>query len=461
MKKLLLLVVAVFVATGAFAQQQKKLAIRDITPELSVYPCQDRYEALVVIRCSEDFELEFKSNVDKELNVTREQEGTEKIYNIVFKTREEGTSFRGRILSIMAPAFEKLYLPLELKQKEKKEYLISDPYSSLRSIFYSSSEKGNELFNQGMYKQAKDQYNVAQRCPEFQEVENNIAAHLALCDSMILWTEIVDTAQARGDYYMARDYLLKMMQKNTNCVTLRERYYNVQQDYVTRCNADMALGEQYMLDGYYEKAKKVYQNAVDMRNPRIGEAEAKLHEIEKLTFKKTNKTRTFFYQATDNRNIGFTSAGCKPSSRGGYFSLGFNRSCFDMLTDVNEKFKTAPQGLDYEAAVSAGWTVPLFRSYVFAFFTPFSYTGGGYSLEKVESEEVQEDGKSSTGLKLAFLEQDIHWYHAISPEVGIIVKYWHVAINYKFQYRYWLGQKQDVADRLGTSIHSIGIGLAW
>ena len=85
MKKFLLALVAmVMVISNAYSQQ--KLNIRDITPELSVYPCQDRYEALVVIRCSEDFELEFKSNVDKELDITREQEGSERIYNIVFKT---------------------------------------------------------------------------------------------------------------------------------------------------------------------------------------------------------------------------------------------------------------------------------------------------------------------------------------------------------------------------------------
>ena len=295
MKKFLfVLMAAVAVSTGAFAQ--KKLSVKDITPELSVYPCQDRPEALVVVRCSEDFELEFKSNVDKELNVVRELEGSEKVYSIVFKTRGEGTSYRGRILTIMAPSFDKVYLPLELKQKEKKEYLVTDPYSSLRSIYYTSVEKANELFTQGMYDQAMDNYRIAKRCPEYETEQNNIDDYLTLCDSMKYWTALVDTAEANNDYYTARDYMLKMMQKNTQCVTLRERFHNIQQAYVIRCNADMANGELYMSDGHYEKARKVYENAVKMRNPRIGEAEAYLHEIEKLTFKKTNKTRVLNYQ---------------------------------------------------------------------------------------------------------------------------------------------------------------------
>ena len=315
MKKFLfVLMAAVAVSTGAFAQ--KKLSVKDITPELSVYPCQDRPEALVVVRCSEDFELEFKSNVDKELNVVRELEGSEKVYSIVFKTRGEGTSYRGRILTIMAPSFDKVYLPLELKQKEKKEYLVTDPYSSLRSIYYTSVEKANELFTQGMYDQAMDNYRIAKRCPEYETEQNNIDDYLTLCDSMKYWTALVDTAEANNDYYTARDYMLKMMQKNTQCVTLRERFHNIQQAYVTRCNADMANGELYMSDGYYEKARKVYENAVKMRNPRIGEAEAYLHEIEKLTFKKTNKTRVLNYQLLDNTPINFFRAGCKPGNDG-------------------------------------------------------------------------------------------------------------------------------------------------
>ena len=460
MKKFLLVAVATLCTVGgAFAQ--KKLSLKDITPELSVYPCQDRYEALVVIRCSEDFELEFKSNVDKDVNVTREQEGTEKIYNIVFKTRAEGTSFRGRILSIIAPSFDKLYLPLELKQKEKKEYIVSDPYSSLRSIYYTSVEKGNELFSLGMYDQALDQYRIAQRCPEYQEIPNNIDGYLSLCDSMKYWTQLVDTADVKGDYYIAREYLLKMMQKNTNCASLRERYYNTQQAYVTRCNADMANGELYMADGYYDKAKAVYENAVRMRNPRVGEAEAKLHEIEKLTYKKTNKTRTFFYQFTDNTPISFTTAGCKPNATGGYFSMNFNKQCADLLTNMNELFPDDTPQLDYQAGISAGWTIPLFRSYVFAYFTPLSYVGGGFSKVKSEVEEGDEKASSDPMFKLGLLDQDVRWYHAVAPEAGIIIKYWRVAVNYKFQYRYWIGQETAVANRLGTTTHSFGVGIAW
>ncbi len=457
MKKVLLVVAAVFATCGLYAQQQtkesqfKKLEIEDMTPELSVYPCQDRYEALVVIRCSEDFELEFKSNVDKVLNVTREQEGTEKIYSIVFLTRAEGTSFRGRRLAIIAPEFDKLYLSLDLKQKERKEYRVYDPYSALRSPYYTRNDKGNELFNLGMYEQALDQYRMAQKCPEYQKAGKeklSIDKHISLCDSLMNWSQIVDSADVNEDYYTAREYLAKMVLKNPTNSALREKYINMQQAYAIRCNADMTNGELYMADGYYDKAKAVYENAVRMRNPRIVEAEAKLHEIEKLTFKKTNKTRVLLYQFEDETPINIFKAGCKPGETGGYFSIGCNRQCFDLLSNVNQKYDTPT--LDYVARVSFGWTVPIFKSYAFAYFTPLSYVGGGYSVKGPE-----------TDAPLSFLNQDICWYHAVAPEAGIILKYWRIVVNYKYQYRYWIGQPQEIANKFGTSCHSFGVGFAW
>ena len=71
-----------------------------------------------------------------------------------------------------------------------------------------------------------------------------------------------------------------------------------------------------------------------------------------------------------------------------------------------------------------------------------------------------EEGTPATP-KFGPLAQDVHWYHAVAPEAGIVLKYWRIAVNYKFQYRYWIGQQSDVANLLGTTRHSFGIGFAW
>lgn len=111
--KVLTVLIAATLVLNANAQNQlKDLRVTNITPELSVYPCGDRHEALVILRCQEPFDLVLSSNYDANLDLSVTTEGPEKVYSIVFKTKEEGTSFKGRQLSIVADGFKKHYIPL-------------------------------------------------------------------------------------------------------------------------------------------------------------------------------------------------------------------------------------------------------------------------------------------------------------------------------------------------------------
>ena len=72
--------------------QLKDLRVTNITPELSVYPCGDRHEAMVILRCQEPFDLVLASNYDANLDLSVTTEGPEKVYSIVFKTKEDRKS---------------------------------------------------------------------------------------------------------------------------------------------------------------------------------------------------------------------------------------------------------------------------------------------------------------------------------------------------------------------------------
>ena len=163
--RILLAMAAFAVSTNTFAQREsqlKNLTITNITPELSVYPCGDRHEAQVILRCQEPFDLVLASNYDANLDLSVTQEGPEKVYSIVFKTKEEGTSFKGRQLSIVAEGFKKHYIPLNLNDKEKLEFLVSDPYSKLRSLFYTATDEGLSLMSDGYYDAAIDKFRILQ-----------------------------------------------------------------------------------------------------------------------------------------------------------------------------------------------------------------------------------------------------------------------------------------------------------
>ena len=75
-------VIAASMVLSAGAQNQlKDLRVTNITPELSVYPCGDRHEALVVLHCQEPFDLVLSSNYDANLDLSVTTEGPEKLYS--------------------------------------------------------------------------------------------------------------------------------------------------------------------------------------------------------------------------------------------------------------------------------------------------------------------------------------------------------------------------------------------
>lgn len=435
-------------ATASAQDQQKTLWVEDITPKLSVYPCGDRHEALVVIRCSEPFDLDFSSNVDLELKVDTASEGSEKIYNIVFETRKDGTSFKGRKLGIIAPNFKKYYLSLELNDKEKWEYLVTDPYSRLRSLFYTAQEDGINLFVKGSYDFAKDQFLLAKECPEYKITENSVDAYVAKCDSMMRWQNVADSLITAGDANQAKAMLEQMIYTNPDCSVLREQYSTVVQEYNRQYAYDLTVGEQYMLDKKYDLARERFEHLVSIKAPQSASAALKLEEISLINYKVDNHTRALFWQTMSDMSIGFTSASLNPDKKGGYFSMGFNSACVDFLSGKLVAETQAPQEPVMQAIASAGWTLRVyypknqFIPHVWAMFTPFSYAGGGYVLE-------QDD------------ETTYKWYNAVAPEIGIAIKSWRIVLNYKLQYRYVINTQEEAEDFLGGVHHSFGIGFCW
>ena len=242
--KFLTAVIAATMVLSAGAQNQlKDLRVTNITPELSVYPCGDRHEALVILRCQEPFDLVLSSNYDANLDLSVTTEGPEKVYSIVFKTKEEGTSFKGRQLSVVAEGFKKHYIPLNLSDKEKLEFLVSDPYSKLRSLYYTATEEGVNYMTEGLYDAAIDQFRIARQCPEFEENDNHLDEYITKCDSLKKWTVQAQELVDREDYYNARLLYLKMMTENPSCNIIRELYFNANENYNRVSKHDMEVAQ--------------------------------------------------------------------------------------------------------------------------------------------------------------------------------------------------------------------------
>ena len=455
---------AVAFTLGANAQSQlKELIITNITPELSVYPCGDRQEALVVLHCQEPFDLILSSNYDADLNLSVTTEGPEKVYSIVFKTKEEGTSFKGRQLTVVAEGFKKHYIPLNLNAKEKLEFLVSDPYSKLRSLFYTATESGISLMTDGMYDAAIDQFNIAKQCPEFPDVENHLDTYIEQCNKLKKLTAEAQTYMENEDYYNARMTYMDMMRENPNCSLIRELYMDANDQFNRVSKHDMEVAQAYFDSKRYEDARKLYEHAIAQNNPQSAQAGINLAAINLKRYKSDNHTRSLSYIYDSNCNIGLMSASLKPDKTGGYFAFGFDKGAIDILSQNIDPITTpdfTPDKPMYQAMVSAGWTLRLYANNenwyipkVWLLMTPFSYAGGGFYTKT-----VQETESTSTDVKY---DENYHWMNALAPEAGVAVRFWRVILSYRYQYRYVLNKEKPASDNLGQPRNLLGIGICW
>lgn len=452
---------------GANAQDQlKNLIIKNVTPELSVYPCGDRHEAQVILRCQEPFDLVLSSNVDAKLDLSITTEGPEKVYSIVFKTREEGTSFRGRQLAIVAEGFKKHYIPLNLSDKEKIEFMVSDPYSKLRSLFYTSTEEGLSYMTDGLYDAAIDKFNIAKQCPEFPETENHLDNYIQLCDSLKVWTALASSYMEKEDYFNARTIYLKMMTENPSCNLIRELYTNANENFNRVSTHDIEVAQAYFDSKRYDEARDLYEHAIAQNNPQSSLAGTNLAFIQLKRYKQDNHTRSLSYIFEPGCNIGFMFAGLKPDKTGAYFSFGLQKGMFDLASGNLEPVTSQdaiPEKPAYQGMVSVGWTFRLYTRHknqyvpkVWMLMTPFSYAAGGY-YSKFNNPDYNPNSSDNAN---QYIEK-YHLIHAVAPEIGLAVRVWRVVLSYRYQYRYILNVDPPVSDNLGKARNLLGLGFCW
>lgn len=517
MKKLLLFfLVCMSSASSVFAQ--KLLSVEETTEGIGVYPCGDRHEALVVFVCREEFELAFTSNYDQELTIERDSVAGTKSYRIVFVTQAPGVDYSGRRLTIKAPGFKDYTLPLNLKDKQKFEYTVSDPYSALRSPFFLYQEKGNDKFYVGEYQGARDYFKMVRACPEYIENSENkqqIDEHIALCDSMISWGAIAEDCMHFARYQEAYKYYSKMSFVNSSNKDLRAKLAECVSKYQSDCNAEFTLAEHYMQLNDLDRAKECYERVIAKECVNKDQAAIELANVRKAIRSRETHASALFYDYADNLPIGLTYATCHEDRHGAYITLRTNKSLIDMFAkktfiegsfpktptdndlksdsfikeyaasftpsddyELDDAGKYIPKELDFEAQLSIGWVFHVWKP-IFIHFTPFSYRGGGFyaydsgvmsaaiSDYLNEREHTEQDliGKSydNWSKELKHNASDVKWYNSIAPEMGLILKKWRLCAKVTYQYSYWLGVDDEYQPLFDDNIHrvSFGLGFCW
>jgi len=504
----------------AMAQDLKLLNVEEDTEGgIGVYPCGERHGAMVQFVTSEAFRLEFRSNYDKELQVQMDSVAGKKTYSIVFVTQAPGVSYDGRRLTVMAEGFRNYVMTLNLRDKQKFVYNVSDPYSALRSPYFVYQEKGNDLFYQGQYQGAKDCYQMIRVCPEYQMNKESIDERIQICDSMILWSTQALKFEKFAQFQDATDLYYKMLLYNSGSKEIRNQIGHCQAAFSNDCNNEFTLAEHYMDVGQPDLARASYQRIVDKKcSFYMAEATAALKNLQRHDTKVAEHARCLFYEYGSNLPIGLTYAQCYSESRrsSGYITFRMNKSDVKCMTGTGsvdgeltwtgKGFKTGfkdaldakklsfdydrsynynpnsedcdqPEDFDFETNVSFGWTLRLWKYYFLHFGT--GYHGGGfYTFDaNAASDAIKEWAVNHS----SFYDKDVpakefndwddelrhdcmksNWFNGAVGEVGLIVKAWRLNAKVTYQYTYWLNKdhyKDFLDDHTGKVF--FGLGFNW
>jgi tetratricopeptide (TPR) repeat protein len=423
---------------GNFRAISQKLTVeRDIvsTPGLCTVGETD---ACVIIVADTLLQLTFESSMDPKVDiVSKRVTGPVVQYLLRFPT---GYIYANRILEIMSPVANSVEIEdFDLQPKESRIYNVSAPRCYLETY-----KEALEMFRKGLYPESKEKYKQAAKCFDV-PVDENTASKIIIIDSIQLLKKIADKSFEIADYDNALIRYSKILEYNQEDATVAIRYAEcaAQKDQV--CIKYFTDAEKYFNQNEVESAKKLYEQVIakgcgtyyyQISTERLNTIEEKIKPTTVLT-----------YEWSETTPIGISIGGYRDRKTGGFFTLQTNIDMFESLRSNYDEAKRP------EIDVAFGWTLRPVKKHVpvWIFFGP-GYTGVGEYVYGNADEEDDEEDLSEEKPKFKF-------YHAVSPEIGLLAKIGPVALRYTYQYRFAI--KKETENYIGTSRHVFGVGFCF
>jgi len=459
--------------TAVFAHAQNLLEVSNVSQPNDVYSSAND-EAAVAIYCHRSIPLSFTSTMDKSANPFKtDLQGSDSIYYISFPT---GNRYRGRILTVTSPGYNIVEIPLELEPKQLLTFRLTDPNAMVDAGCYREHRnKGVAEMKKMNYDEARSQFVVARECSDVDKDENE--KNIAMIDSLLMLRQSADLAFKTLDYLKAMELYQQMMKMNPYDTYASERYTESSKSFVGDCELFFKKAESYYQDRDFEKAKELYQRVIDKNCQNSPTAEMRLHSINSLALARKDHSRVLTYEWKQDAPIGIHYGSYNMHKVGGFFQMDLNSSVFDAIRKDcyygDEKFP--------EFNISFGWTIKIANP-VWIHFGP-GFTGKMYYGTYLAKEYPTKGYGETDLLDLRKMGLDLNpgltkdevsetdndelldaWQHlnfaaAISPVVGVTVKYSYFAFRLTYQYRWSIQSK--LSDFMGKSRLSVGVGVAF
>lgn len=456
---------------GGIVNAQGVLEVSNISQPNDVFSSEND-EAAVIIRCHESIPLSFVSSMDKTADPFKvDLEGTDLVYYISFPT---GSRYRGRELKIIARGYTPKYIYLELQPKQLLTYQITDPNALVDAGCYREHRnKGMQELKNSNYEEARNQFIVARACSDVDTLENE--KNISQADSLIKYRAKAKAAYESRDDKTARELYTKILEQNPydtyakNFLDLSDSRFS--QD----CKKIFNDAEYYYSEGDYVKARDLYKQVIAKEcSDNIDVAAIRLNAITSLTRDKTDHSRVLTYEYMKDAPIGFSYGKYntyKLHRVGGFFQMDLNTKVFEALRKNCKYGDTKFPELN----VAFGWTVKIANPIWIHFGPGFtgkmyygtyldnSYPKIGYGEKDIlDTKKMGEDltipkEEAPSNYKDGWTKANLAF--AISPVIGITVKYSYVVLRISYQYRWSVQTK--LKDFMETNRLYIGAGIAF
>ncbi|MGM9707885.1 MAG: hypothetical protein ACI3YM_09830, partial [Prevotella sp.] len=364
------------------------------------------------------------------------------------------------------PGYNIVTIPLELNPKQLRSFYLSDPDATVgKGCYVEHRNKAQEEIKKTNYEQAKDLLLEACQCSDVDTTENN--ENLRTLDTIMNSRAMADRSFKLLDYQEAATYYEKVMMLNPYDNYASNRFTVCMRNYESECDIAFKKAEYFFREKMYDKAQELYDQVVRRECNNMVIATDRLNIIQSAMDAKKFHSRVITYEYNKDTPLGFSYGKYNMKKTGGFIQCDLNNRVFDALRSDCRYGDTKD---DPEFNMSFGWTIKIVNPVWIYFgpgFTSKIYYGTylddnfpGYKdheMEKVEKTEYMTDDEYERELKK--LETKSNLAFAVSPVIGICVKYSYFAIRATYQYRWAL--KSQLDDYIGKSRLSFGVGVAF
>lgn len=459
-KRIITVCVMSFFCYFFYGQALKKFEVREIENN-GIHSCENREEFQAVFRCSNSIDLSFTSDVDDNIEMSRNETENDHIYYLNFPAKAK--TYKNRVLTIEAKGFEKVNLTkFNFPNHKTVEYYLYNPYDIDNNPFYRYHAQGDSLLNKFNYTEAHTAYSRCKMFPEYKEEKNKriIDRQIEKIDSICSWQKQGDALMDASRYKLAMEVYEKILDVMPSDRVVERNLSDCIRKFEMCCSEYMKQADMYYADKDFKKAKERYTDIINMGCTNAEMASTKIRSCDDKISSKLNHNKILLWEIglKDAKDIphkmllmGLTIGNCKPKRGGGYWSIRSHMDATKLISSTNRKKE---HGLTAEANMSVGGTGHIYapggKKPGLWYHIGAGYTGCGVDLDETSDKDRYK------------------WKHAVSPEVGLIFKWTYFAMKYTFQYRGWISGSEvalqtpaDTELKLSPIRHYLSIGVAW